>query len=77
MKSGYCHPMTGTGRAETTAELHGREPVSGYQVTADPLTPASPAAVLRHQRRAGIFEDQVTFPGNMPETGAPPRHEIK
>jgi type IV pilus assembly protein PilA len=54
-------------------------PVPSYQVTADPVTPG--VTGLRYfgtNRDRVIFEDQLTFTGNMPETG-PPGHgkEIK
>jgi hypothetical protein len=47
-------------------------PVSGYQATADPVSPG--VSGLRHfgtNTDRAIYEGTETFAGNMPETGAP------
>jgi type IV pilus assembly protein PilA len=71
-KSGYLVAMTGTEMVDAVLTCTGATPVSGYQVTADPLTPGfSGTRYFGTNTDRVIFEDQVTFAGNMPESGAP------
>jgi hypothetical protein len=47
-------------------------PVSGYQVTADPLIPGSTGdRFFGSNTDRVVYHDTATFSGNMPETGAP------
>ncbi len=78
-KSGYLVAMTGTEIIDAPLTCTGATPISGYQVTADPLTPGfSGTRYFGTNAERIIFEDQVTFTGNMPESGAPEHgQEIK
>lgn len=71
-KSGYAIRMRGTEIPDATPTCTGVAPVSGYQLTADPLRPG--ISGMRYFGTNGdrvIYEDSATFAGNMPETGAP------
>jgi prepilin-type N-terminal cleavage/methylation domain-containing protein len=78
-KTGYLVRMSGTEVPDIPPTCTGAVPVSGYQVTADPVTPGTSGG--RYYGTNGdrvIFEDQASFDGQMPETGAPPHgREIK
>lgn len=75
VKSGYVVQMAGTAVEEPgTLACTGVVPVTGYQATADPVTPGSSG--IRHFGTNAdriLYEDTATFTGNMPETG-PPAH---
>lgn len=71
-KSGYELQLSGTEVTDGTQACTGITPVQSYQLTADPRVPG-----LTGSRYFGtnttrvIFEDDRTFVGSMPETGAP------
>jgi type IV pilus assembly protein PilA len=74
MKSGYVIQMGGTESEEEQPRRGCADeyPVPAYQVTADPINPGiSGVRFFGTNRERLIFEDQATFVGNMPETGAP------
>jgi hypothetical protein len=72
VKSGYMIQMAGTEAQDAPLTCVGVTPVSGYQVTADPTTPGvSGTRFFGTNTDRVIYEDSVTFSGNMPETGAP------
>jgi hypothetical protein len=78
-KSGYVIRLAGTEVPDLQPACSGAVPASGYVATADPLIEGVSGS--RHYGTNSdrvIFEDKVTFAGNMPETG-PPAHgqEIK
>ena len=74
MKSGYFVRMAGT-EPDDEQPIKGcadEYPVRTYQITADPVTPGiSGVRLFGTNGERLIFEDVVTFTGNMPETGAP------
>ena len=71
-KSGYRFVMTGSLAADAKPSCTGVLPVSGYQVTADPLIPGSSGyRFFGSNTDRVVYHDTVTFAGNMPETGAP------
>jgi len=71
-KSGYLINMTVTEVPDGAPTCTGATPASGYQATADPAGLGdSGARSFGTNGDRVIFEDQVTFTGNMPETGAP------
>jgi type IV pilus assembly protein PilA len=78
-KSGYLISLSGTGVEAAVTTCTGSTPLSGYQVTADPLSPGVSGSRYFGTNGDGvIYEDQVSFTGNMPESGAPPHgQEIK
>jgi prepilin-type N-terminal cleavage/methylation domain-containing protein len=73
-KSGYLITMTATEDPDAPPTCTGATPASGYQATADPLSlgPSGARHFGTNSDRV-IFEDRVTFTGNMPEAG-PPGH---
>jgi prepilin-type N-terminal cleavage/methylation domain-containing protein len=72
IKSGYQVTMTGTPVGDGSLTCMGLPGVEGYQATADPLTPgASGRRFFATNTDRVLYEDQVTFAGNMPESGAP------
>jgi len=72
VKSGYHFVMTGTEAADSQPSCTGVMPVSGYQVTADPLIPGSTGdRFFGSNTDRVVYHDTATFSGNMPETGAP------
>jgi prepilin-type N-terminal cleavage/methylation domain-containing protein len=73
IKSGYTFSMSGTGLTDAVPTCTGATPLSGYVLTADPITPGISGSRFFGTNGDGIiFEDKTTFGGNMPETGAPP-----
>jgi type IV pilus assembly protein PilA len=71
-KSGYLIGMSGAEAVEGVMTCTGETAVTGYQVTADPLTPAFSGTRYFGTNADGvIYEDGVSFTGNMPERGAP------
>jgi prepilin-type N-terminal cleavage/methylation domain-containing protein len=78
-KTGYVFRMTGSEVLDVPAMCTGAVPISGYQVTADPLAPGATGGRYFGTNADGvIFEDDKSLAGEMPETG-PPAHgrEIK
>ena len=78
-KGGYLISMAGTEVSDSAPTCTGATPVAAYEVTADPLHPGFSGTRFFGSNGDGIiFEDQTTFTGNMPETGAPEHgREIK
>jgi prepilin-type N-terminal cleavage/methylation domain-containing protein len=78
-KAGYLIQMSGSEALDEPAMCTGARPVTSYQVTADPVSPAITGG--RHfgtNTDRVIFEDEATLTGEMPETGDPPHgREIK
>jgi type IV pilus assembly protein PilA len=71
-KSGYVIRLSGTEVLDDAPTCTGAAPISAYQVTADPLNPGvSGSRYFGTNVDRVIFEDQASFTGNMPETGAP------
>ncbi len=72
VKSGYRFVMTGTEDPDTKPACNDEVPVSTYQLTADPLNPGiTGARFFGTNTDRIVYEDSVTFAGNMPEKGAP------
>jgi prepilin-type N-terminal cleavage/methylation domain-containing protein len=72
VKSGYRVIMTGTPVGDGGLTCTGVPGVESYQVTADPMTPGvSGSRFFATNTDRVLYEDQVTFAGNMPESGAP------
>jgi len=72
VKSGYTFVMAGTVVTDDGLTCTGVSPVMSYQVTADPVVPG--VTGLRYfatNTDRVLYEDQVSFKNNMPETGAP------
>jgi prepilin-type N-terminal cleavage/methylation domain-containing protein len=71
-KSGYVFQMGGTVTPDPVPTCTGVEPLSGYYVTADPLTPGhSGHRSFGTNTDRVIYGDITTYSGNMPESGAP------
>lgn len=71
-KSGYILRMAGTEVPDVPAGCTGAAGVSGYQATADPLSPGvSGGRSFGTNSSRVIYQDAATFVGNMPEEGAP------
>ncbi len=71
-KSGYQFTMTGTAVSDSSLTCTGLAGVESYQATADPVTPGvSGSRFFATNTDRVVYEDQVTFTGNMPESGAP------
>jgi prepilin-type N-terminal cleavage/methylation domain-containing protein len=71
-KSGYQFTMSGTPRGGGSLTCVGVPGVEGYEATADPAgPPVSGSRFFATNTDRVLYEDQVTFRGNMPETGAP------
>jgi type IV pilus assembly protein PilA len=71
-KSGYLFVLSGTEAPDAKPSCIGVMPVTGYQVTADPLTPgATGLRFFASNTDRILYEDTATFAANMPETGAP------
>ena len=69
---GYRIAMSGTALTDGTVSCTGVAPLSGYFVTADPVTPgASGLRFFATNTDRAIFEDTATYVENMPESGAP------
>ena len=79
VKSGYLIKMAGTEAPEAPQTCTSVQPVSGYQITADPTSPGlSGTRFFATNTDRAIYHDTATFSGNMPETGAPPHgSEVK
>lgn len=77
-KSGYLLQMAGTPVSDEAQTCTGSRPVSGYQVTADPVTPgATGVRYFGTNSDRVIYVDTASFSGRMPESGAPPQgHEL-
>jgi prepilin-type N-terminal cleavage/methylation domain-containing protein len=72
IKSGYQLQMAGPQVTDTATTCNGATPVESYQVTADPVTPGSTGIrFFGSNTDRVIYEDAVTFTGNMPLTGTP------
>ncbi len=72
LKTGYRFEMTGTVVTDGGLTCTGLNPVESYQVTADPERPGqSGIRFFATNTDRVVYEDTVTFVGNMPETGAP------
>ena len=72
VKSGYLFVLQGTEAVDAKPACTGVNPVSGYQVTADPLIPGSTGdRFFSTSTDRVVYEDKATFIGTMPETGAP------
>jgi type IV pilus assembly protein PilE len=73
IKSGYQFTMAGSALTDSTEQTcTGLVPLTAYQVTADPVTPdLSGFRFFGFNTDRVLFDDTVTFTGNMPETGAP------
>jgi len=78
-KTGYVIKMTGSEVLDVPPMCTGAPPVSGYQVTADPLAPGATGGRYFGTNADGvIFEDDRTLTAEMPESGLPPHGtEIK
>jgi len=78
-KSGYVIRMTGSEVLDEPPMCTGAPPVSGYQVTADPLAPGATGGRYFGTNADGvIFEDDRSLGAEMPESGTPPHgHEIR
>jgi type IV pilus assembly protein PilA len=71
-KSGYLFTMTGTPVRDDSLTCLGQAGVETYQATADPVTPGvSGSRFFGTNIDRVLYEDQVTFTGNMAESGAP------
>jgi prepilin-type N-terminal cleavage/methylation domain-containing protein len=71
-KSGYQFVLAGTPALDARPSCTGVMPLSGYFVTADPINPGTTGLrFFGSNTDRVIYEDKVTFVGNMPETGAP------
>lgn len=73
-KSGYRFVLSGSAVEGDTPACTGDTPVSGYQVTADPMIPgATGLRFFGSNSDRVVYEDTATFAGNMPKSG-PPSH---
>jgi len=71
-KSGYVFQMGGTANPDVPPACTGVQPLSGYFLTADPLTPGhSGIRSFGTNSDRVVYGDVTTFAGNMPESGAP------
>jgi prepilin-type N-terminal cleavage/methylation domain-containing protein len=79
VKSGYLIKMGGTEVPDAPQTCTSVQPVSSYQITADPTSPGlSGTRFFGTNTDRAIYQDTATFTGNMPETGAPPHgSEVK
>jgi prepilin-type N-terminal cleavage/methylation domain-containing protein len=76
-KSGYQIVMAGTAVTDNALACTGVVPVTSYQATADPLLPGtSGVRYFGTNTDRILYEDAVTFTGNMPEAG-PPGHGVE
>jgi hypothetical protein len=71
--------MSGSAAEDGALTCTSATPLSGYQVTADPVSPEiSGSRYFGSNSQGVIYEDQGSFSGNMPEAGAPAHgQEIK
>ena len=73
IKSGYQFAMGGTPLNLEYKSCTGEALLEHYWVTAEPLRPGiSGVRFFATNTDRGIFADEASFSGNMPETGAPP-----
>jgi prepilin-type N-terminal cleavage/methylation domain-containing protein len=71
-KSGYVFQMGGTQNPEAVPTCTGVPALSGYFLTADPLTPGhSGIRFFGTNADRVVYGDAVTYTDNMPESGAP------
>jgi prepilin-type N-terminal cleavage/methylation domain-containing protein len=71
-KSGYLIRMSGTEVAEQIQTCTGETPVSGFQTTADPVTPGlTGLRFFGSNADLVVYENFETFYGKMPELGPP------
>jgi type IV pilus assembly protein PilA len=72
IKSGYRFVMAGTPAVDNRPACNDVIPVETYLLTADPLNPEITGSRFYGTNTDRIvYEDTVTFVGNMPEKGAP------
>lgn len=72
IKSGYQFALAGTPVSDGGLTCIGVAGLETYQVTADPVTPGvSGIRFFATNTERAVYDDQVTFTGNMPESGAP------
>ena len=73
IKSGYQFAMGGTPLNLEYKSCTGEALLEHYWVTAEPLRPGlSGVRFFATNSDRGIYADEASFSGNMPETGAPP-----
>lgn len=71
-KSGYLIQLGGTAHPDAPATCNGATPLASYYLTADPLTHGhSGLRAFGTNSDRVIFGDDVTYAGNMPESGNP------
>jgi prepilin-type N-terminal cleavage/methylation domain-containing protein len=71
-KSGYTFVLAGTVVTDNGLTCTGVNPVVSYQMTADPVQPGVTGfRFFATNTDRVLYEDEVTFTTNMPETGAP------
>jgi prepilin-type N-terminal cleavage/methylation domain-containing protein len=72
VKSGYTIVMGSPDDTEPTQSCNSLTTTTAYQVTADPVTPGyTGVRYFGTNTDRVVFVDQVTFAGNMPDSGAP------
>lgn len=72
IKGGYQFVLSGPEDVDARPACNDVVPVTAYQLTADPLNPGvSGSRFYGTNTDRIIYEDSVTFAGNMPEKGAP------
>ena len=72
-KSGYVIRMSGTEVTEPVQTCTGETPLTGFQATADPVTPGvSGLRFFGSNADLVVYENLETFYGRMPEQGPPP-----
>ncbi len=72
-KSGYQFVLEGTALSLDDKSCTGEPLLEGYDVTADPLRPGiSGRRFFATNTDRVVFVDDVSFAGNMPQTGPPP-----
>jgi prepilin-type N-terminal cleavage/methylation domain-containing protein len=71
-KAGYLFQMSGEIIPDAPPSCTGAEAVSGYALTADPVSPgATGRRYFGTNSDRVIFEDAASFAGNMPQAGVP------
>ena len=79
VKSGYLFSMAGVpvpGAPPSCNGLGAGAASTGYAIVADPLDTTPKAKFLASNADGLIYEDNATFSGTMPESGAPPSGSI-
>ena len=72
VQGGYQYVMTGTEGTDSGLTCTQQTPLASYQITADPIRPGlSGTRWYATNTDRVVFEDTVSFVGNMPETGDP------